>query len=113
MERADDFAGPSIGLLGATQLNGGALGTFIVLALIAFTLRSAYEYLRLYPSVSWVQFFWAITYYNSWFLVVTDDPLVWFYYNWGFTALPVVLLSWWWNRGQTGIAPGVRVSIEG
>ena len=31
MERADDFAGPAIGILGATQLNGGALGTFIVL----------------------------------------------------------------------------------
>jgi hypothetical protein len=101
MERADDFAGPAIGLLGATQLNGGALGTFIVLGTIAFTMRSAYEYLRLYPGVPWVQFFWAITYYNAWFLVVTDDPLVWFYYNWGFTAMPVVVLSWWWNRGPS------------
>jgi hypothetical protein len=99
MERADDFAGPAIGLLGATQLNGGALGTFIVLGSIAFVMRSAYEYLRLYPDVPWVQFFWAITYYNAWFSVVTDDPLVWFYYNWGFTAMPVVVLSWWWNRG--------------
>ena len=101
MERADDFAGPSIGLLGATQLNGGALGTFIVLGTIAFVMRSGYEYLRLYPDVSWVQFFWAITYYNAWFLVVNDDPLVWFYYNWGFTAMPVVVLTWWWNRGPS------------
>jgi hypothetical protein len=99
MERSDDFAGPSIGLLGATQLNGGAVGTCIVLGTMALMMRSAYEYLRLYPGVPWVQFFWAITYYNAWFSVVTDDPLVWFYYNWGFTAMPVVILSWWWNRG--------------
>jgi hypothetical protein len=110
MERADDFAGPSIGLLGATQLNGGALGTFIVLGTIAFVMRSAYEYLRLYPDVPWVQFFWAITYYNAWFSVVTDDPLVWFYYNWGFTAMPVVVLSWWWNRGPSHGQPSVHAS---
>ena len=108
MERAEDFAGPAIGILGATQLNGGALGTLIVLGCIAFILRSAYEYLRLYPDVPWVQFWWAITYYNAWFMVVTDDPLVWFYYNWGFTALPVVVLSWWWNRGRPDIAPQSR-----
>ena len=33
LERDEDFTGPAIGILGATQLNGGALGTFIVLAL--------------------------------------------------------------------------------
>ena len=71
-----------------------------MLGCLAFGLRSAYEYLRLYPDVPWVQFWWAITYYNAWFMVVTDDPLVWFYYNWGFTAFPVVVLSWWWNRGR-------------
>jgi hypothetical protein len=111
LERADDFAGPAIGILGATQLNGGALGTFIVLGSIAFVMRSAYEYLRLYPDVPWVQFFWAITYYNAWFAVVTDDPLVWFYYNWGFTAMPVVVLSWWWNRGPSPGAPNSPNSI--
>jgi hypothetical protein len=105
VERSDDFAGPSIGLLGATQLNGGALGTCIVLGTIAFVMRSGYEYLRRYAGVPWVQFFWAITYYNAWFLVVTDDPLVWFYYNWGFTAMPVVILSWWWNRGTSHGGP--------
>ena len=26
MERSEDFAGPAIGILGATQLNGGTLG---------------------------------------------------------------------------------------
>ena len=31
MERNEDFTGPAIGILGATQLNGGALGTLIVL----------------------------------------------------------------------------------
>ena len=40
----------------------------------------------LYADVPWVQFWWAITYYNAWFMVVNDDPMVWFYYNWGFTS---------------------------
>ena len=84
MERADDFTGPAIGILGATQLNGGVLGTLIVLACVALRCSLGYEYFRLYPDVPWVQFWWAITYYNAWFMVVNDDPLVWFYYNWGF-----------------------------
>jgi hypothetical protein len=112
MERDEDFAGPAIGILGATQLNGGALGTLIVLSCIAFVLRSGYEYLRLYPDVPWVQFFWAITYYNAWFMVVTDDPLVWFYYNWGFTAMPVAIVSWWWNRGPSDVAPRTRDFVQ-
>jgi hypothetical protein len=112
MERDEDFAGPAIGILGATQLNGGALGTLIVLGCIAFVLRSAYEYLRLYPDVPWVQFFWAITYYNAWFMVVTDDPLVWFYYNWGFTAMPVVVVAWWWNRGRSDVDPKSRGFVQ-
>src|SRR5262249_27787683 len=86
MERADDFAGPAIGILGATQLNGGAVGTVIVLGCVALLLRTAYEYFRLYPDAPWVQFWWSITFYNAWFMVVNDDPLVWFYYNWGFTT---------------------------
>lgn len=98
MERAEDFAGPAIGILGATQLNGGVLASLIVLGLLAFAMCAAFEYLRLYPDIPWVQFFWAITYYNAWFMVVNDDPVVWFYYNWGFTAMPVVVLAWWWNR---------------
>ncbi len=101
MERADDFTGPAIGILGATQLNGGTLGTLIVLGCLALILRSAYEYLRLYPHVPWVQFWWSITYYNAWFMVANDDPLVWFYYNWGFTAFPAVVLLWLWNRGRS------------
>jgi hypothetical protein len=105
MDRDDDFTGPAIGVLGATQLNGGILGTLIVLGLIAFVLRTGYEYLRLYPDFPWVQFFWAIIYYNAWFMVVNDDPLVWFYYNWGFTALPVLVLAWWWNRGHSTSTP--------
>ena len=35
MEREDDFTGPAISILGATQLNGGAIGTLIVLACTA------------------------------------------------------------------------------
>jgi hypothetical protein len=94
MERSEEFTGPAIGILGATQLNGGAVGTLIVLGCIAFLLRTAYEYLRLHPGVPWVQFVWAITYYNAWFMVVNDDPLIWFYYNWGFTTMPIAVLLW-------------------
>jgi len=25
---------------------------------------------------------------------VTDDPMVWFYYNWGYTTFPIVVLLW-------------------
>jgi hypothetical protein len=95
MDRDEDFTGPAIGILGATQLNGGAIGTLIVLGVLAILLRTAYDYLRLYQDVAWVQFWWSITFYNAWFMVVTDDPLVWFYYNWGFSAGPVVVLMWW------------------
>ncbi len=104
-ERNEDFTGPAIGILGATQLNGGWLGTLLVLGCIALVLRTGYEYLRIYEHVPWVQFFWSIIYYNAWFTVVNDDPVVWFYYNWGFTALPVVVLAWWWNRGRAENAP--------
>ncbi len=95
MPREDDFAGPAIGILGATQLNGGAIGTLIVLAGVALLLRTSYEYFSLYAHLPWVQFWWSITYYNAWFMVVNDDPLIWFYYSWGFSTFPVVVLMWW------------------
>jgi hypothetical protein len=98
MERDEEFTGPAIGILGAAQLNGGALGTAIVLACVALLLRSAYEYFREYSERPWAQFWWSITYYNAWFMVVNDDPLVWFYYNWGFTTCPIVVLLWWVSR---------------
>jgi hypothetical protein len=95
LERDEEFTGPAIGILGATQLNGGMIGTLIVLACAALLLRTSYEYFRLYPHVPWVQFFWAITFFNSWFMVVGDDPLTWFYYNWGFSGFPIVVFLWW------------------
>ena len=95
MERDEDFTSPAIGILGATQLNGGAVGTAIVLACLALLLRAAYEYFRLHADVPWVQFWWAITFYNAWFMVVNDDPMVWFYYNWGFSTFPIVVCLWW------------------
>jgi hypothetical protein len=98
MERDEDFTGPAIGILGATQLNGGAIGTLIVLGAVALVLRTAYEYFLFHADVPWVQFWWSITFYNSWFMVAGDDPLVWFYYNWGIAAFPVVVLMWWLNR---------------
>lgn len=94
LQRNEEFTSPSIGLLGATQLNGGFVGTLIVIAFIALLLRSSYEYFRLYSHVPWAQFWWAIFFYNAWFMVVCDDPMVWFYYNWGFTTFPIVLFLW-------------------
>jgi hypothetical protein len=105
-ERDEDFTGPAIGILGATHLNGGWIGTLIVLACVALLLRTSYEYFRLYQDIPWVQFSWSITYYNAWFMVVNDDPLVWFYYNWGFTTFPIVILMWWGSRSGGPVAEG-------
>ncbi len=95
LERDEDFTSPAIGILGATQLNGGPVGTLVVLACMALLLRTSYEYLQLHAEVPWVQFWWAIVFYNAWFMVVGDDPMVWFYYNWGFSTLPIVVALWW------------------
>lgn len=97
-EREEDFASPAIGIMGATQLNGGAIGTLIVIGAVALLLSTSYRYFRQYEDVPWVQFFWAVTYFNAWFMVVNDDPMIWFYYNWGFTGMPFVVLFWWLNR---------------
>lgn len=94
LERDEEFTGPAIGLLGATQLNGGIRGTLIVLAVLAIGLRAGYEYFRKHERTTWAQFFWTIFFFNAWFMVVGDDPMVWFYYNWGFSAFPVVVISW-------------------
>ena len=94
MKRDEDFAGPAISILGASQLNGGSLGTLIVLGVVAVCQRAGYEYYRRHDSVPWVQAWWALIFYTAWFAVVNDDPTNWFYYNWGFTCLPVVGLLW-------------------
>jgi hypothetical protein len=115
MERDEDFAGPAIGILGATQLNGGAGGTLVVLACVALLLRCAYDYFRRYQDVAWVQFWWAISSYNAWFMVVTDDPMVWFYYNWGFTTFPLVVLMWWasrWSVPSTQQATALQLAVS-
>ncbi len=104
-KRDETFASPAIGILGATQLNGGAVATFIVIGVVGATIRAAYEYFRRYEDVPWAQFWWSVTYYNAWLMVVTDDPLVWFYFSWGFSVFPFVILAWVVNRrigaGQT------------
>jgi hypothetical protein len=104
LERDEDFTGPAIGILGATQLNGGVPGTLIVMGCVALLLRAAYAYFLTHADVAWVQFWWAISYFNAWFMVVNDDPLVWFYYNWGFCVFPIVVLAWWVNRGPAAMA---------
>jgi hypothetical protein len=104
MERDMTFTGPAIGLLGATQLNGGAWGTAIVLACLGVLLSTAYAYFQRYQAVPWVQAAWASTFIHAWFMVVTDDPMVWFYYNWGFTTMPPLIVLWVWNKLAGGAA---------
>ncbi len=110
MKRDDDFTGPAIGLHGATQLNGGTVGTLFVFAVIAVFLRTVYEYFRKYDHLPWVQVWWALSYFNAWFMVVNDDPMIWFYYNWGFTTMPSLALLWGMNKalvpaGRTSLVP--------
>ncbi len=93
------FTGPSIGILGATQLNGGAWGTFIVMGIIGLALRVGYEYFRRYETLPWAQAWWTLIYFNAWLMTVGDDPLTWFYYNYGFTTLPPLVLFWFLNKG--------------
>jgi hypothetical protein len=97
-KRKDDFTGPAIGILGATQLNGGATGTVIVLGLLALLLRTSYEFFRRHETCPWAQVWWSLTYYNAWLMTVNDDPFVWFYYVYGHTVLPPMLLFWIINK---------------
>jgi hypothetical protein len=102
LPREPNFTGPAIGILGAAQLNGGAWGTLIVMGAAALLLRTAYEFYRLHADSPWAQAFWALTYYNAWFMTVADDPLNWFYYNWGFTTFPPLALLWLANKFGAG-----------
>jgi hypothetical protein len=89
--RNPDFTGPAIGILGATQLNGGAIATVIVLAALALMLRTGYDYFRFHAASPWAQAWWSLTYYNAWLMTVNDDPMVWYYYIYGYTTLPLML----------------------
>ena len=120
-EREENFAGPAIGILAAAQLNGGAIGTIIVLSTIATFWRMCYSYFLIHAGVPWVKFWWSIFFFNAWLMVVNDDPMVWFYYNWGFTSMPIVVLYWLVNRfapapaparnGRPAMAPACRVVV--
>ncbi|MFO0910174.1 MAG: hypothetical protein U0794_17825 [Isosphaeraceae bacterium] len=94
LKREEDFTGPAIGILGATQLNGGSVGTLVVLFFVASFLRAAYGYFSRYDTVPCVQMWWALWYFNAWFMVVGDDPATWFYYNWGFACMPSLVIIW-------------------
>lgn len=116
-ERDETFTGPAIGLLAATQLNGGAIGTVIVLSIIATFWQACYSYFLRCADAPWAKFWWSIFFFNAWFMVVTDDPLIWFYYNWGFTTMPIVVLLWWFNRfagapvGGYAVAPSPSIRL--
>ena len=77
-KRDENFTGPAIGILGATQLNGGAAAP----RSCSPSWRSYPHSLRLLPLTPspWVQAWWALTYYNAWLMTVNDDPFIWFYY---------------------------------
>jgi hypothetical protein len=102
VKRKEDFTGPAIGILGATQLNGGAGGTFIVFSVIALVLSTTYRYFQRFADVVWVQACWPLWYYNAWFMTVNDDPCNWFYYNFGFTTMPTLVIFWFVNRQGAG-----------
>jgi hypothetical protein len=108
LPRTDEFTGPAIGVLGAAQLNGGAIATLLVMAGLAILLRAGYEYFLLYDTFPWVQAWWSLTYFNAWFMVVADDPMNWFYYNWGITCLPVLAFLWFANRLLAAAARSAR-----
>jgi hypothetical protein len=97
-KREPNFTGPSIGLMGATQLNGGAVGTVVVMAVLALLTSTAYGYFRHHESAPWVQVWWSLTYYNAWLMTVNDDPFVWFYYVYGHMIIPPVVLFYLINR---------------
>jgi hypothetical protein len=118
-KRDKTFTGPAIGILGALQLNGGATGTAIVMAVLAVMLRTAYEYFRRYADCPWAQAWWTLTFYNAWFMTVNDDPMVWFYYIYGFTTLPPMVLLWVINRMKPSAegyhaqnAPPARIGLS-
>ncbi len=106
--RDENFTGPAISVLGAAQLNGGAIATVIVMAILALMLRTGYDYYRFYADCPWAQAWWALTYYVAWLMTVNDDPLVWFYYIYGHTTLPPLAALWIYHRVQ-----GSQVSHEG
>lgn len=97
-KRDETFTGPAIGILGATQLNGGPVGTAVVLSMLAILLRMSYEYYRRYQWTPWAQAWWPLTYYNAWLMTVNDDPFVWFYYIYGFSIMPPMIFLWVVNR---------------
>ena len=97
-KRDETFTGPAIGILGAAQLNGGPVGTVILLSFLAILLRGSYEYYRRYQWTCWAQAWWALTYYNAWLMTVNDDPFVWFYYIYGFSIMPAMVFLWVVNR---------------
>ncbi|HWE38094.1 MAG TPA: hypothetical protein VG406_16100 [Isosphaeraceae bacterium] len=96
--RDERFTGPAVGILGAAQLNGGAVATVVVLGVLATMIRTAYEYFRVYSHTTWAQAWWSLTYFNAWLMTANDDPFVWFYYIYGFAILPPMAFLWLANR---------------
>ncbi len=75
-----------------------ALGNIDRLRLRCDLLGTCYDYFQRFADVPWIQAWWAVFFFNAWFMVVNDDPLVWFYYNRGFTAMPFLGLLWIVNK---------------
>ena len=101
-KRKEGFTGPAISILGAAQLNGGSTATAIVMTVVGLLLGTTYQYFRRFADVPWVQVCWPLWYYNAWFMTVNDDPCNWFYYNFGFTTLPNLVIFWFLNKQGGG-----------
>jgi hypothetical protein len=110
-KRDRTFTGPAIGILGATQLNGGAAATAIVLSVLALGLRTGYDYFRFHCHTPWAQLWWAMTYYVAWLMTVNDDPMVWFYYIYGHTTLPPMAALWVYLKFLGGREPAWQPAI--
>ncbi len=109
--RDETFTGPAIGILGALHLNGGAVGTAVMMALLALLLKTAYEYYRRNATSAWAQAFWCLSFVNAWLMTVNDDPFVWFYYIYGFTTLPPLVYLWFVNRGRGAGEAGATAPV--
>ena len=100
---------PAIGILGATQLNGGAVATLLVLAFACPSCSapptSTSGSMRTSPGSSSGGRSPSST-HGSWSL--SDDPMTWFYYNWGFSGFPIVVFLWWTHRSRAPAHQGLE-----
>ena len=121
-KRDEDFTGPAIGILGATQLNGGAWGRRSSSGSWRCCSAPPTSTSAATRSSPGPRPGGRLTFYNAWLMTVNDDPFVWFYYNYGHTILPPWPSSGSVNKfaapkapaiGMAGSGPGANPSRHG